>query len=83
MRNEDNIPICKDCKYLTQLSPFWCNHPEVQVFDPVTGYSPNTCQNARSGVFPVTGKCGPEGTLFEQAVPPPKRSFWDRFFGCK
>lgn len=68
---------CKDCKHYNDDFALGalrgCRHPATRKFSIVYGES--------FGASPfdmrdTTGKCGPDGELFELLPPPPKRSSW-------
>lgn len=61
---------CVDCRFCKRPGAvYWCDHPEVQEFDPIHGMTAIQARQARSG------KCGEDAKLFE-----PHKSVLDRIF---
>lgn len=69
----ERAKVCSDCRFSRKrmFGGWHCTHPAAVVHDTVTGQP--YCDVVR---LPLLGVCGPEGKLFEPALPLPWRLLW-------
>lgn len=59
---ENDPPICKTCRWYDEG---WCQASAVKKFNPVRGRIPAWASEQRQ----LDGECGPEGKLWQAALP--------------